>query len=103
MNVIKNEASDTPHYSPLGNTDQSMVENLPADEVVQSKRKNSSTDVAYKTVVEHLPSDADQSGGQGSSKQISKLEASNIRVVAATDSPDQLAGVKSRQPAQLVD
>ena len=95
VEVIKNEANDTADSSPLGNADQSMEENLPAGEVVTSKRKNISPDIAYKTVREHSPSDADQSRGQGSTKQISTFETSTIRKATASDSGN-LHGLQRR-------
>ena len=60
-------------------------------------------DIAYKTVREHSPSDADQSGGQGSTKQISTFETSTIRKATASDSSAQLERVKIRQPARLAE
>ena len=66
-------------------------------------RLNISPDIAYKTVREYSPSDADQSRGQGSTKQISIFETSTIRKTTATDSPTQLARVKIRQPARLAE
>ena len=38
-NVIKNEANDAAHYSRIDDADQSMVENMPTDKVVQSMKK----------------------------------------------------------------
>ena len=49
VKVIKDKAIDTAHYSPLGNADQSMGEDLPSDEAIQSRED---TDQA---IVEELP------------------------------------------------
>jgi CubicO group peptidase (beta-lactamase class C family) len=79
VNVIKNEAYDIAHYSPLDNVDQIMESaRLPDDKVNQVTLAQYK---AYKTVVQHSTADADHSRGQGSTDQNPTREASTIKVV----------------------
>jgi hypothetical protein len=94
VNVIKNEANDMAHYSPLDNADQSNdVARQPDDKVVKAKIAPNKAD---KNVVEHSTADADHSRGQGSTDHNPTMEESTTQVVTATDFPAQLEGVKNR-------
>ena len=66
VNVIKNEEIDAAHDSHLGGVDQSMVKNLPADEIMKLLGEHWSQDEAYRPVMEHSPPDAEQHRVQGS-------------------------------------
>ena len=73
VKVTKDEEIYIAQFLPLGNADQSMVENLPADELLQHRGDQLLHYEAYMVVVEHSPNDAEQPRAQGSAKQEAPL------------------------------